>query len=43
VVDPVRRAVVVLLTNRAHPNWTWADPDPIRREVADIVAAAVPA
>jgi CubicO group peptidase (beta-lactamase class C family) len=43
LVDPPRRAVVVLLTNRAHPNWTWADPDPVRREVADIVAAAIPA
>jgi serine-type D-Ala-D-Ala carboxypeptidase len=43
VVDPPRRAVVVLLTNRAHPNWTWADPDPVRREIADIIAAAVPA
>jgi serine-type D-Ala-D-Ala carboxypeptidase len=43
LVDPPRRAVVVLLTNRAHPNWTWADPDPVRREVADIIAAALPA
>jgi CubicO group peptidase (beta-lactamase class C family) len=43
LVDPPRRAVVVLLTNRAHPNWTWADPDPVRREVADIIASAVPA
>jgi CubicO group peptidase (beta-lactamase class C family) len=42
LVDPQRRAVVVLLTNRAHPNWTWADPDPVRREVADIIAAALP-
>jgi CubicO group peptidase (beta-lactamase class C family) len=39
LVDPVRRAVVVLLTNRAHPNWNWADPDPYRMDVHDAVAA----
>jgi CubicO group peptidase (beta-lactamase class C family) len=36
VVDVPRRLVLVLLTNRAHPNWTWADPDPPRRAVADV-------
>ncbi|MFI5840167.1 serine hydrolase domain-containing protein [Catenuloplanes sp. NPDC051500] len=41
LVDPVRRAVVVLLTNRAHPNWNWADPDPYRVDVHDAVAALV--
>ncbi|MGN9775588.1 serine hydrolase domain-containing protein [Micromonospora sp. H33] len=39
VVDPDRRTVLVLLTNRAHPNWSWANPDPVRVDVADIVAA----
>jgi serine-type D-Ala-D-Ala carboxypeptidase len=38
LVDPVRRAVVVLLTNRAHPNWSWAEPDPYRVDVHDVVA-----
>ncbi|MFC4021251.1 serine hydrolase domain-containing protein [Micromonospora sp. GCM10011542] len=38
VVDPDRRLVLVLLTNRAHPNWSWANPDPVRVEVADVVA-----
>ncbi|MGN9808743.1 serine hydrolase domain-containing protein [Micromonospora sp. BQ11] len=41
VVDPDRRTVLVLLTNRAHPNWSWADPDPVRVSVADITASAV--
>jgi CubicO group peptidase (beta-lactamase class C family) len=39
VVDPVRRLQLVLLTNRAHPDWTWADPDPVRVAVADALAA----
>ncbi|NJP33455.1 serine hydrolase [Micromonospora sp. HSS6-12] len=39
VVDPDRRMVLVLLTNRAHPNWSWANPDPVRVDIADIVAA----
>ncbi|RKN34680.1 class A beta-lactamase-related serine hydrolase [Micromonospora musae] len=39
LVDPVRQLVLVLLTNRAHPNWSWADPDPVRVSVADTVAA----
>jgi CubicO group peptidase (beta-lactamase class C family) len=41
VVDPRRRLVLVLLTNRAHPNWSWADPDPARVAVADVVAGGV--
>jgi CubicO group peptidase (beta-lactamase class C family) len=27
LVVPSRRLVVALLTNRAHPNWTWSNPD----------------
>ncbi|HEX8628511.1 MAG TPA: serine hydrolase domain-containing protein [Catenuloplanes sp.] len=38
VVHPARRTVLVLLTNRAHPNWSWADPDPVRVTVANTVA-----
>jgi CubicO group peptidase (beta-lactamase class C family) len=38
LVDPTRRLVLVLLTNRAHPNWTWANPDPMRAAVADVLA-----
>jgi len=38
LVDPSRRLVLVLLTNRAHPNWSWADPDQPRVAVADVVA-----
>ncbi|WP_238161535.1 serine hydrolase domain-containing protein [Micromonospora endolithica] len=38
VVDPARRMVLVLLTNRAHPNWSWADPDPVRAAVAGVAA-----
>lgn len=38
LVDLRRRLTVVLLTNRAHPDWTWADPDPPRAAVADVVA-----
>ena len=30
--------VLVLLTNRAHPNWSWANPDPVRAQVATLVA-----
>jgi CubicO group peptidase (beta-lactamase class C family) len=41
VVDPVRKLVLVLLTNRAHPNWSWANPDPARVAVANVVAGAV--
>jgi CubicO group peptidase (beta-lactamase class C family) len=38
LVDPRRELVLVLLTNRAHPNWSWADPDPVRAAVANVVA-----
>ncbi|WP_308042369.1 serine hydrolase domain-containing protein [Micromonospora sp. PLK6-60] len=41
LVDPRRKLVLVLLTNRAHPNWSWSDPDPIRVAVADAVAAGL--
>ena len=27
LVVPARRQVIVLLTNRAHPNWSWSNPD----------------
>jgi CubicO group peptidase (beta-lactamase class C family) len=43
LVDPRRRLVLALLTNRAHPNWSWADPDPMRAAVADVLAEAIPA
>jgi CubicO group peptidase (beta-lactamase class C family) len=38
LADPHRQLVLVLLTNRAHPNWTWADPYPPRVAVANILA-----
>ncbi|MFI6759919.1 serine hydrolase domain-containing protein [Micromonospora sp. NPDC050417] len=41
VVDPNRKLVLALLTNRAHPNWSWANPDPTRAAVADALAKAV--
>ncbi|NUT35981.1 MAG: beta-lactamase family protein, partial [Hamadaea sp.] len=41
LVHPGRRLVLVLLTNRAHPNWSWANPDPVRVAVANVVAAAL--
>jgi CubicO group peptidase (beta-lactamase class C family) len=41
LADPRRRLVVVLLTNRAHPNWSWADPDPVRRAVSNVVATSL--
>ncbi|WP_329110977.1 beta-lactamase family protein [Micromonospora sp. NBC_01699] len=41
VVDPGRRLVLALLTNRAHPNWSWANPDPARAATADALAGAV--
>jgi CubicO group peptidase (beta-lactamase class C family) len=41
LVDPRRELVLVLLTNRAHPNWSWADPDPVRVAVANAVARHV--
>jgi CubicO group peptidase (beta-lactamase class C family) len=42
LVDPRRRLVLVLLTNRAHPNWSWANPDPMRAAVANVLAEAIP-
>lgn len=39
LVDPRRGLGLLLLTNRAHPNWSWSNPDPIRAAVADAVAA----
>ncbi|MFG1602730.1 serine hydrolase domain-containing protein [Actinoplanes sp. NPDC049265] len=41
LVKPERRLVVVLLTNRAHPNWSWSNPDVHRVAVADAIASAV--
>ncbi len=38
LVAPQHKLVVSLLTNRAHPNWSWADPDPMRAEVATTLA-----
>jgi CubicO group peptidase (beta-lactamase class C family) len=40
VVEPRRKLVLVLLTNRAHPNWTWGNPDPTRVAVANVIADA---
>ncbi|HYN93054.1 MAG TPA: serine hydrolase domain-containing protein [Pilimelia sp.] len=42
LVDPRRDLVLVLLTNRAHPNWSWANPDPVRVAIANILADALP-
>jgi CubicO group peptidase (beta-lactamase class C family) len=41
LVEPKRKLVLVLLTNRAHPNWAWSDPDVHRVAVADVVAAGL--
>ncbi|MFI6273001.1 serine hydrolase domain-containing protein [Micromonospora zamorensis] len=41
LVDPGRRLVLALLTNRAHPNWSWANPDPVRAAVGDLLAKEV--
>ncbi len=41
LVEPRRKLVLVLLTNRAHPNWSWANPDPTRVAVANAVAASL--
>jgi CubicO group peptidase (beta-lactamase class C family) len=35
---PSRRLVVVLLTNRAHPNWSWSNPDIHRVAVHNTLA-----
>jgi CubicO group peptidase (beta-lactamase class C family) len=42
LVDQRRAVVLVLLTNRAHPNWSWANPDPMRAAVADVLAGVLP-
>jgi CubicO group peptidase (beta-lactamase class C family) len=41
LVEPERKLVLVLLTNRAHPDWSWSDPDVHRVAVADAVAAGI--
>ncbi|MEU8184252.1 serine hydrolase domain-containing protein [Micromonospora sp. NPDC049044] len=41
LVDPDRKLVLALLTNRAHPNWSWANPDPVRAAVGDLLAREV--
>jgi hypothetical protein len=41
LVVPEHRMVVVLLTNRAHPNWSWSNPDVHRVAVADAIAATL--
>jgi CubicO group peptidase (beta-lactamase class C family) len=38
LVVPDRDMVVVLLTNRAHPNWSWSNPDTHRVAVANAIA-----
>ncbi|WP_433529239.1 serine hydrolase domain-containing protein [Micromonospora sp. CA-263727] len=38
LVHPARKMVLVLLTNRAHPNWSWANPDPVRVAIANLAA-----
>lgn len=38
VVDPDRRTVAVLLTNRVHPTRTGTDVNPLRRALAETVA-----
>ncbi|WP_433318643.1 serine hydrolase domain-containing protein [Micromonospora sp. CA-269861] len=41
LVAPDRKLVLALLTNRAHPNWSWSNPDPVRAAVGDLLAAKV--
>lgn len=41
LVEPKRKLVLVLLTNRAHPNWSWSNPDTHRVAVADAVRAGL--
>lgn len=41
LVSPRRRLVLVLLDNRAHPNWSWANADPPRVTVANALADAL--
>jgi len=42
VVEPARRIVVVLLTNRIHPDRAWAGINPVREAVATIAAGTPP-
>ena len=39
LVVPARRQVIVLLTNRAHPNWSWSNPDTHRVAVHNQITA----
>lgn len=41
VVDPTTRAVVVLLTNRVHPDRNGPSVNPVRAAIGDIVAGAL--
>ncbi|MFI6784811.1 serine hydrolase domain-containing protein [Micromonospora sp. NPDC050276] len=41
LVAPDRKLVLALLTNRAHPNWSWSNPDPVRAAVGDLLAKEV--
>ncbi|MBM0274910.1 serine hydrolase domain-containing protein [Micromonospora tarensis] len=41
LVAPDRKLVLALLTNRAHPNWSWSDPDPVRAAVGDLLAREI--
>jgi CubicO group peptidase (beta-lactamase class C family) len=43
LVEPYRRLVLILLANRAHPDWTRANPDYPRIAVANVLADALPA
>lgn len=42
VVDAARDVVLVLLTNRVHPDRSWSAINPLRAELADRVAASHP-
>ena len=37
LVVPSRRQVIVLLTNRAHPNWSWSNPDTHRVALHNLI------
>jgi CubicO group peptidase (beta-lactamase class C family) len=41
VVEPARRLVLVLLTNRVHPDREWGGVNPTRTAVADVLAEAI--
>ncbi len=41
VICQRRKLVLVVLSNRAHPNWSWANPDPVRAEVGDVLAKSL--